>query len=179
MLRSVENMTMKKTWSFFAVAWGMLLAHDAFAKAYYAGKAEMIQKADVIVVVNISKVEKVEVKPESGWTYRQKATGQIEQSIKGGLSGQIEILGQEDFICAQCDFKPVRCLLFLKKGGKDFLHGANWHLGIRPIKDDKVDWFKDDKSLFEMTPQPLSDVIKEIESVLKEKAPNKPSEATP
>lgn len=159
----------------FVLACGVLLAHDAFAKARYADKAEMIRTADAIVVVNISKVEEVEVKSEPGWTYRQKATGQIEQSVKGVLSGQIEILGRENFICAQCDFKVGRCLLFLKKGEAGFLHGANWHIGIRPIHGDQVDWIKDDKSLFEMTSQPVSDVIQEIESSLKENTPGKTS----
>ena len=139
--------------------------------AAYAGKVEMIQKADVIVVVNITKVEDVEKKPESGWTYRQKATAQIEQCLKGGLTGQMEIYGMENFICARCEYKVGRYLLFLRKGSVDFWHGVNWHLGIRPVVEDKVEWFRDDKTRFEMTRQPLSDVIKEIQAVIKLKAP--------
>lgn len=170
---------MKRHGMFFAAACGMLLAREAPAKAYFAGKTEMIRKADAIVVVTISKVEKVEVQPEKGWTYRQKATGQVEQCLKGDLSGQIEILGQENFICAQCDFKTGRSLLFLKKGERGFLHGANWHLGIRAIKDENVEWFKDDRALFDVVPKPLPDVIKEIESILKERASDTAAETTP
>lgn len=156
----------------------MLLADNAFAKAYYARKAEMIQKAEAIVVVNVTKVEAVQ-KQGKPWTYSQRTTAEVEQTLKGAVTGTIEIYGMESFICARCEYKTGRFLLFLRKGDEDFWHGANWHLGIRSITDDKVNWFKDEKSLFEMTPQPLPDVVKEIESVLKEKAPNKPSEATP
>ncbi len=171
---------MKRRWILFAVVAGVLNAPHTFAKAYYADKMNMIQEAEVIAVVNIAKVEDAEKKVESGWTYRQKASGQIEECIKGGLSGQIEVFGMESFVCARCEYKTGRFLLFLSKGDKDFWRGANWHLGIRPIAvDDKVDWFKDDKSRFDMTPQPLADVLKEIEAILKMKAPNNPSEATP
>jgi len=169
---------MKRIWILFAVVAGVFVAPHAFAKAYYADKTNMIQKAEVIVIVNITNVEVVEKKPETGWTYRQKATGQIEQSIKGGLSGQIEIFGMEDFICARCEYKTGRCLLFLTKGNAGLWHGANWHLGIRPVSEDKVEWFKDDKSRFDMTKQPLSEVLKEIETIMKQKAPNQAPEDT-
>ena len=160
----------------FAIIGGIFLTPNAFAKARYADKTEMIQEAEAIVIVNITKVEEVEKKPESGWTYRQKATVEIKQSIKGELSGQVEVFGMENFICAQCKFKTGRHLLFLIKGIQGFWHGSNWHLGIRPISEDKVEWFKDDKSRFDMTQQTLSDVKTEIEEILKKKAPNKTSD---
>jgi hypothetical protein len=155
-----------------------IASQTAFAKAYYAGKKEMIQKAEAIVVVNITKTESFQ-KQGKPWMYSQRAIGNVEQTHKGNVTGAIEIYGMESFICARCEYKTGRFLLFLRRGDEDFWHGANWHLGIRSIANGKVDWFKDDKSLFEMTPQPLTDVLKEIESVLKEKPPKKPSEATP
>ena len=160
----------------FAIIGGIFLTPHAIAKARYADKTEMIQEAEAIVIVNITKVEEVEKKTESGWTYRQKATVEIKQSIKGELSGQVEVFGMENFICAQCKFKTGRHLLFMIKGPQDFWHGSNWHLGIRPISEDKVEWFKDDKSRFDMTQQTLFDVKKEIEEIMKKKAPNKTSD---
>jgi hypothetical protein len=155
----------------------VIACHTAFAKAYYAGKAEMIQKAEVIVMVDITKVVDVQ-KQGKAWRYSQCATGQVKQTLKGAVTGPIEIYGMESFICARCEYKTGRFLLFLKKGDEAFWHGANWHLGIRPIKNDKVAWFKDQKARFEMTAQPLADVVKDIESILKQKAPDRPSEAT-
>ena len=72
-------------------------SNSAFAKAYFAGKKEMIEKAECIAIVNIDKIEKVQKKGQH-WTYHQKASGTIEKTLKGDASGIIEIFGMEDFI---------------------------------------------------------------------------------
>ena len=58
-----------------------------------------------------------------------------------------------------------------------FWVGSNWHLGIRPITNNKTQWFKDDETRFEMQETPLEDVIKEINAVIEEQMkepPDKP-----
>jgi hypothetical protein len=151
-----------------------LFAHAAQAKAHFAGKCEMIEKAEAIAIVNIEKVEPVKRKGRH-WTYSQKATGTVEKALKGDLKGEIEIYGEIDFICANCRYQKGRFLLFLRKDGALWT-GSNWHLGIRPIKDGKVQWFKDDradfdadyKAVFEHQELPLDAVLAEIERKLKE-----------
>ena len=149
-------------------------ASPCFAKAYYAPKEEMIQKTECIVIVEITKVEEAEKKGKS-WTYSQKASATVKRCLKGDAKGGIEIYGMENFICAQYRFEKGTFLLFLRKE-EGFWVGSNWHLGIRPITKDKVEWFKDDEARFEMKETPLDDVIVEIKQVIeeqKEKTPNK------
>lgn len=155
----------------------MLLAviSPCFAKAYYAPKKEMIQKAECIAIVEVTKVEKSEKKGKP-WTYRQKASATVKRCLKGEAKGEIEIYGMETFICAQCRYEKGNFILFLRKE-EGFWVGSNWHLGIRPITNNKTQWFKDDETHFEMKETPLDDVIKKINAVVKEQmkeTPNKP-----
>ncbi|MBM4039600.1 MAG: hypothetical protein FJ290_13920 [Planctomycetes bacterium] len=151
-----------------------LLAPVAQAKAHFAGKREMIETAEAIAIVNIEKVEPVKRKGRD-WTYSQRATGTVERSLKGDLKGEIEIYGDIDFICANCRYQTGRFLLFLRRDA-GLWTGSNWHLGIRRIKDGKVQWFKDDradfdsdyKAVFEHQELPLDGVVKEIGRILKE-----------
>ncbi len=138
-----------------------------FAKAYFAGKNEMIERAECIAIVEISQTEKID-KMGNHWTYHQKAKGTVETLLKGNVSGDIEIYGMENFICAQCKFTKGRFLLFMNKDN-NFWIGSNWHVGICCIKDGNIDWFKDDTSPFETERQPLKEVILDIQNTLKEK----------
>ena len=151
------------------------IASPCFARARYAQKKDMIEEAECIAVVNITKVEKAS-KKEKSWTYRQKATATVERCLKGDVKGDITIHGLEDFICAQCRYEKGRFIIFLRKDGSLWV-GSNWQLGIRPIKGKNVQWFTDDKTLFEMKDTPLDKVVDEITTVVKEqieKTPNKP-----
>ena len=152
------------------------IASPIFAKARYAQKKDMIKEAELIVIVNITKVEKT-AKGGAVWAYRQKATATIEQCLKGNEKGNITIYGYETFQCAHCLYKKGRFILFLKKDG-DLWVGSNWQAGIFPIKNDNVLWFKDDES-WETKDVPLKKVIDEINTVVKEQkeeTPNKPDE---
>jgi hypothetical protein len=138
-----------------------------FAKAYFAGKREMIERAEAIAIVEIVETEEVKQRG-TYWTYSQKAMGIVKESFKGDIQGNIVIYGMEDFICAQCRFEKGLFLLFLRKEDNNFWVGSNWQVGIRSIKDDKVDWLKNDTSPFETEQKPLKEVILEIQNVLKE-----------
>lgn len=148
-------------------------ASPCFAKAHYAPKKEMIQNAECIVIVEITKVDKSEKKGAT-WTYRQKALATVKQCLKGKAKGAIEIYGMETFSCGRCRYEKGNFILFLQKE-EGFWAGSNWGLGIRPITDDKTQWFKDDETL-EMKETPLDDVTKEINAVIEaqKKTPNKP-----
>ena len=149
------------------------IATPCFARARYAQKKDMIREAECIAIVNITKVEKAD-KKEKSWTYRQKATATVEQCLKGAVKGDISIYGLETFICAQCRYEKGRFILFLRKDGTLWV-GSNWHLGIRPIKEKKVQWFKNDKTFREMTDAPLDNVIDEIHTVVKEQKEETPN----
>ena len=143
----------------------ILVAPASFARARYAGKKEMIEKAECIVVVTITSIEETQTMGRV-WTYGQKVTAKVEKCLKGDAEGTIEIYGMENFICARCEFKKGRFILFLRKD-EGLWVGSNWNIGIRQIVDDKVEWFKDDETLLDMQPTPLKDVIDDIKAVLK------------
>ena len=147
------------------VALGFALPLAVFGKAAYHGKTEMVISAEAIAVVTISKVEPAKAKRKS-WTYSEAATAKVEQVLKGSLARQIVLHGGEDFICAQVRYNPGRYIVFLRHD-EDLLVGENWHLGVREIKNDTVEWFKDDKSL-ELKSARLEEVLKEITSLVKE-----------
>jgi hypothetical protein len=144
------------------------IAAPCFSKARYAGKEEMIQEAEFIAIVTITGVEAAEKKAKT-WTYRQKAMATVERRLKGDAADKIEIYGMETFICAQCRYEKGRFILFLRKD-EGLWVGSNWQLGIRPIKKGNVAWFNDEQV-------PLSKVVEEIETVLREQkevAPSRP-----
>ena len=163
----------------FGIAF-LMINSQSFAKARYANKTEMIFESDAIAIVNITKVEKTEKQGKS-WTYHQKASATIEQCLKGEVKGTIEIYGMENFECAQCNYEAGRFIVFLRKQ-EDFWTGANWNLGICPIKDDNVQWFRDDKTIFEMKKTPLQDAVDEISLLVekqKKEPPNKKDVSNP
>lgn len=151
------------------------LAGTAMAKAYFSPKKEMIQRAEAIAVVNITSVIETNVDAiagEPGWSYRQKATADVERTLKGNAKGTIEIYGMESFICAQCRYEKGRFLVFLRRE-RDRWVGANWQPGIRPITGDTVSWPVKDDDAFASKPAPLADVIAEIETQVKRDADGK------
>ncbi len=139
---------------------------ESFAKAYFAPKRQMIERAEAIAIVEIKEVVKTDAKGRI-WTYRQKAVAKVTQTIKGELPENVDLYGGETFICAQCNFTEGKYLVFLRKDGDKWV-GSNWHLSVRLIKGDTVEWYKDDTSIQLKDGIPLKDVIEEIEKILKE-----------
>lgn len=109
------------------------------AKAYYANEAEMIERSEVVAIVNISEVEKAKTESKP-FDYSEIAHATVEQTIKGTLPQTVKLYGGESFICAQVHYAPGRHLVFLRRN-EDLLVGCNWHMSVRPIKDGKVEWF--------------------------------------
>lgn len=142
-------------------------AEVAFGKAYYAPKNEMISKSDAIAIVEV-----YDVKPEGfkgkHWEYKQAAYVMVERTLKGNVSGQIKVFGEENFICERCMFSKGRFLAFLRQDGERWAC-SNWYLSLRPIKDGKVDWYSSDTGTSLKSIQ-LEDAINDVESKIKAKA---------
>lgn len=155
-----------KRLSFLAILLCTLaLPQSVQAKARFAGKKEMISRSEAIAVVKITRVEKADASGRV-WTYRQRATGEVEETLKGKLPEEITLYGQETFICAQCQFGEGQFLLFLRQDVDKWV-GANWHLSIRPITDNEVEWYASDDSI-EQKKAPLDRVIKEVRGIIRE-----------
>lgn len=152
----------------------MSVGSVAFARAYYAPKEAMIKKSCAIAIVNVASVKKVDTKGKH-WTYKEMAVAKVERTLKGKLPSEIELLGDESFICAQCRFSPGRALVFLKPEGRRWAC-SNWHLALRTIKGDRVRWFTDNKSASSLSPQLLETVLKDVESVIAKSPASKPGE---
>jgi hypothetical protein len=130
-----------------------------FGKAAFYRKKEMIRQAEIIAVVTISEVIPTKTRRNS-WTYSERASARVERVLKGNLPTEATLYGGEDFICAQVHFKPGRYLVFLEHD-RDLLVGVNWHLGVRPITGDEVEWFANDQDL-DLISAPLQTVLEEI-----------------
>jgi len=127
----------------------------------------MIAKSDAIAIVQIDKVESRETKAEP-FDFRQVAHAKAERTLKGTLPESMLIHGNETFICAQVQLRPGRFLVCLKKVGPLFA-GANWHLSVRPIDGDKVEWYKPG-TLMELSWQPLEQVVQRVKDAISREA---------
>lgn len=145
--------------------WFLASAPDLLAKAYFASAQEMVQGSVAIAILDISKVEAIETKGEH-WTYRERAQATVARTLKGSLPQNVQLFGNETFICAQVRFQPGRYLVFLRKDGEKLV-GANWHLSVRPIKDDEVEWYSG-KQRLDLSWQPLSAVVQQISELIKQ-----------
>jgi hypothetical protein len=140
-------------YSFTAIALTLFVfgsVSTSFGKAALFGFSKMVEMSEVIAVVDVTDIKTVEIKGKQ-WTYRQRVSAKVIETLKGTPGKEIDIFGLEDFICAQCEFQKGKQLVFLKRDG-DLLIGANWHLSIRPIQNDILDWFQKESVEFARTP---------------------------
>jgi hypothetical protein len=147
---------------FFGAAF-LIVPTDSLAKAYFATEEEMIQRSEMIAIVDISSVEDTQTKRDH-WTYRRKANGTVHQALKGSLPREVSLYGDEDFVCAQVKFQPGRFLVFLSHDG-DLLVGSNWHLSVRPLKGTQIEWYVPGERL-KLAWQPLDVVLERIKRSL-------------
>ena len=124
----------------------------------------MIAMSDVIAVIDVIDVEQAPTKG-SHWTYGEKITAKPITILKGELSDPATIYGLENFICARCIFKKGKQLVFLTRD-KDLLSGSNWHLSIRPIEGNQLDWFSD-KTSIKLIPTTLDNALDQIRAEIK------------
>jgi len=138
-------------------------APSALAKAAYADEEQMIERAEVIAIVNVTRVEKATTKG-THWTYSEIAHATVEQTLKGTPPQTVKLYGGEDFICAQVHFPVGRYLVFLRRDG-EVLVGCNWHLSVRPIKDKQAEWYVAGEHMA-LSWQPLDAVLARIKNSL-------------
>ena len=149
--------------SIFAVLIALCsLSPQVFAKAYFQTKNEMIERAEAIAIVEISAIQDSDAKSKV-WSYRTKGAVKVEEVIKGNLPQEFTLYGAETFTCASCPIVKGRFIAFLKKNG-DLWTGSNWHLSLRPIKGDMVEWYVADDNRYEMKPTALNSVLAEIKA---------------
>ena len=116
----------------------------ALSKAYFAGRKEMVEKADLIALVDVAAVEKCDRKGEP-FSYSQKAPARVLQVYKGKCGGNLTIYGGENFICARLNIEPGKALAFLRKEKEEGAYtGSNWHLSLLPVTANgkQVKWLK-------------------------------------
>jgi len=153
---------MKRTATVLATI--LALPTCAHAKAYFAPKAEMIAKSDVIAVVDITHVKSLEPEKRHG---NQLAEATVREVLKGDAEKGKEMQFKVEcfFPCAFTQVSTGQYLVFLSKNGKE-LRGDNWHLSYRPIKDGTLDWYKDDTS-YTLEKRKLEEVLDEVRKIVK------------
>lgn len=160
-----------------AAASVILLASSwsAFGKAYFYKRSELIDKAQVIAIIDVGEPAATppEVRGEDpfelanrNWNYRQQAKVRVEKILKGQLPREFTLYGKESFICAHCELAKGRFLAFLTKDG-DLWVGANWQLSLRPIREGEVEWYVSEEQRFPMKFQKLDDVVAQIQEAMK------------
>ena len=139
------------------------VAQQALSKAAFYGPDWMIANAESIAIVTITGVQTNSPGVRGKvWTYRETAQATVESVLKGELPRTVTLHGGENFICAQVHYQPGRHLVFLRRDGQ-LLTAINWHLGLRPITGEHVEWFSDSgKSVLALAPTPLSKIIAEV-----------------
>ena len=151
---------------------------SAFGTAYFFTRTELIQNAAAIAIVEIE--EPAPAKPLStvqqdpfadgsatgkSWIYGQQAKVRVQKVLKGELAKEFTLYGKESFICAQCELTKGRFLAFLTKDGELWV-GANWHLSLRPIRSEQVEWYVADEQRYPMKFQNLDDIVLEVQAVI-------------
>ena len=135
----------------------LLLPAAAHAKAYFAPKAEMISNSVVIAVVDITEVKSLERNAQYG---DQFVTATVKQTLAGKVGTKINFRVPCFFPCAITQVTNGTYLVFLSKD-KQGLQGCNWHLSYRPVKDGKIEWYKND-SPNELEWRADEEVLKEV-----------------
>ncbi len=132
---------------------------STFAKLAYATENEMIKRAEIIAIVNISHVEPARTK---SWPfdYNEIAYATVERTLKGTLPQTVKLYGGELFVCAQDHFAAGRYLVFLLRR-QDLLVACNDYFGIRPINGTQVEWYVPGERL-KLSFQPLETVLQRI-----------------
>jgi hypothetical protein len=139
----------------------LVITSAAFGKAYFAPRDEMLAKADVIAVVDITRVKELEPGKQYG---NQQASADVVTVLKGKPGKTISFFVPCFFPCALVKLKSGRYIVFLTKE-KGKLQGNNWHLSYRPILKDKVEWYTDGSTLA-LTTQSVDRVLGNIRKVL-------------
>ena len=145
-------------------------------EAYFYDRLELVNCCRLIAVIDVEEPEKVTADSDTAgldmmqmpqWDYRQRAKAKVVRKLKNDIPDNFVLHGSENNTEAQCKLKKGRFLAFLTKDGI-FWVGANWQLSLRPIVDNKIEWYVSDNKSLPMTFQAEKSVIAEIQTIINE-----------
>jgi hypothetical protein len=116
---------------------------NAHAEGGYSQPDEMIRRSKFIAIVIIDGITSLPKTQDPIWTFGQRAHATVERNIKGVLPHAIDICGGENFVCQHTELAAGRYLAFLCHYPKGELTSANYQMGIRPMRGDRVEWYYD------------------------------------
>ena len=147
----------------------LLGTSSASAKARFMNRDEMIGSSDLIAVVDVVKVTKVDPKLTCS---DQRVRATVKTIIKGNHAEQLTFIAPCFYPCAITNVAAGPQIVFLKIDSSRSIPivGTNWMYSYRPIRDSKVEWFKDGKSL-DLTNRPMSKVVSDINAIIKTQPP--------
>jgi len=146
-----------------------MAASSAVAKAYFAPRDVMIEKAEVIAVVDFTEVKTVPGSERVTIGIKQEVTATVQQVLKGEARSPLSIQIPTFVPCAVVSVSKGPHLVFLtRRLGK--LAGSNWHYSYRPIKDGRVLWYTGETQLT-LKEQELPAVLRQIKEQLAKGAP--------
>jgi hypothetical protein len=149
----------------------LLLSENAGAKAQFLNRNRMIGASDVIAIVDVVKLEKVDPNVQCG---EELATAVVKEYLKGRGKGDMLFLAPCFFPCAVTKMEKGPQIVFLKNTQFGFipLAGSNWNYSYRPIREAQVEWYLNDNDL-RMGRRPLPEVVAEIAKVISSQGASK------
>jgi hypothetical protein len=135
---------------------------STFAKLAYMTEDDMIRRAEIIAIVDISHVERATTKCWP-YDYNEIAYATVQQTFKGTVPQAVKLYGGTSFVCAQDHFAAGRYLVFLLRH-EDLLVACNDYFGIRPISGTQVEWYVPGK--LKPSFQPLDTVLQRIRNLV-------------
>lgn len=151
--------------SLIALSWSVA---PVTAKAYFANRQEMVERADLIVLAQIGKVQ-ASSQPARPFNFSEEAQAKVIKTIKGSCPEEIRVLGGENFICARFHIQSGKAILFLNKTEGGY-KGANWHLSeMLVIKENDEEVVRMAESAYDRSTEKtikLSEAMKKIKDDL-------------
>jgi hypothetical protein len=145
---------------------------SAHAKLCYMTEDNMVRRAEIIAIVDISHVERVKTKSRP-FDYNEIAYATVQQTLNGTLPQTVKLYGGTSLACVQDHFAARRYLVFLLRH-QDLLVACNDYFGIRPINGTQVEWYVPGER-FKLSVQPLDTVLQRIRNPTAKPKENNPN----
>jgi hypothetical protein len=128
--------TLRKLLALLTLAFFAGPVSSTFAMMGLMSDEDMIGRAEIIAIVDISHVERARTK---AWPfdYNEIAYASVQQTLKGTLPQTVKLYGGSSFTCIEDHFSAGRYLVFLVRHD-DLLVACNGGGGICPITRSQV-----------------------------------------
>jgi len=143
----------------------LLSAGTLHARIGIIGKKEMVEKSDLIAIVNIQELVSTD---KTRVIVDLIAGGHVSQALKGEAKGEITFRIPRFFPCAAFDVSTGTHLVFLKKDEKHGYVGVNWYMSYLYLGGKTAKWF-DQKGVI-VDRHSSEQVIEETKVLIKEAA---------